>query len=166
MHHSQKIKNSGMTLIETMVSSILLTTALGLVVQYRAQSMNVLHNLETQARALRAITSLREQIGAWEYSRVTAEAIRAIPMYEELVESHAHTRWVANVVEVDEPIVGKRVTLGVEWFTLKEASADGTHQEAPTQTSQTLEFWLMKKTVADDEPRLNKPDTIEGEAKK
>ncbi len=155
-----------MTLVETMISSIMLTTALGFIVQYRAQSMSVLHKLETQAKALRAITSLREQIGAWEYSHVTAEAIRSLPMYEELVESHSRTQWVANVVEVDEPMVCKRVTLGVEWFASKDTSKDGTNQVTPMQTSQQLEFWVMNKTVRDDEPRLNKPDAIEGEAKK
>jgi len=67
------------------------------------------------SHALRDLISTREEIGSWEYSRVTSEGIQSIPLLASPEFPAASRELQAIVVEVDEPVASKRVSLSLRW---------------------------------------------------
>ncbi len=141
----QSKARSGTTLVETLISSMMIATALGLIVEFRAKSVGVQIDQIYQAKALLAIASTREIVGSWDFDHVTAEAIQSLPMNEELVTQNLRPKWFASVEEIDEPIIGKRVTLGMYYAESSDRKNEGIEFDRRNASLPKLDFWLASQ---------------------
>ncbi|MDZ4851552.1 MAG: hypothetical protein SGI77_19855 [Pirellulaceae bacterium] len=105
----------GTTFVECIVAGILLMTAMGLILRYQTKAALFQSEQLLQTKAELALLSAREIIASWDIERVNRASIESLPMFDEMSESDIHAQWVASVIDVQEPIVGKRVSLGIEW---------------------------------------------------
>ncbi len=137
-----KRSRPGMTLLECMVAMILLSSAFAIVLRFQSKTLVVHLEQCTQAKIFQAIVSARERIGAWNLEEITVESIQSMPMNEELLVDNEQPRWVASVVDVEEPIQGKKVTIGIQFNRQTPVVTQAPPVQSPLAAIHKLEFWV------------------------
>ncbi len=127
------MQRRALTVIELIVALALLSVAMLTASKMLAQLIQNGKALSSNDQALQMLVNFRELIGTWPVDRITPENIQQLSSPKNAVASENPYRLDANIVECQEPIVGKQVTLQISW-----QSSVG----EPRQS--TLAFWVPK----------------------
>ena len=116
---------------EAVVSIIILAAAVGVVSRFAATFRAGLNERELSAQIGIEVTNAKELISTWDIGEVTEENISKLPVNEFVAVKLEDARWQAKVVDLDEPIRVRQVSLALV------CAYKG--QEAKPET---LTFWL------------------------
>jgi len=108
-------RSPGHTIAECLVAFAMLMPIAILVSKVASQTEQASRNSVLASQALRDLMSAREEIGSWEYTRVSSESIQSISFLDSPAFPAASRELQSIVEEVDEPIASKRVSLSLRW---------------------------------------------------
>jgi len=162
-HLSCDQKRRGMTLLECMVAMIMLSTSFALVLQFQSRTLEAHYAQSTQTKVILAIVSARERIGAWNLDEITADSIQSMPINEELISDDEHPQWVASVVEVEEPIKGKKVSIGIQLERHQVGPKQSPSSLSPRESIYKLEFWVPQQDRQTEKSQKPKNQLIDKE---
>ncbi len=128
-------KNSGHTIAECLVAFAMLVPVAILVTKVALQTEQASRESVLASHGLRDLMNAREEIGSWEYSRVSSESIQSIPILESPEFGPTSRSLQAVVEEVDAPFASKRISLSLHW------SNNG---QGNTTEFGPITFWIAK----------------------
>ena len=128
-------RNSGHTIAECLVAFAMLVPVAILVTKVALQTERTSRDSVLASHGLRELMNAREEIGSWEYSRVSSESIQSIPILESPEFGPSSRSLQAVIEEVDAPIASKRISLSLHW------SNNG---EGNTTEVGPITFWIVK----------------------
>ena len=121
------------TIMEPLVATAILTTAMIGVGRFRASTAQGLHDQELNARMSWELVNVRERIGAWPLEEITVQRIESLPFSSALTNQLEELRWRATVAPIDDPIAGLQVTLRLQCKLYEQ-----------TVQPKQLTFWVAK----------------------
>ncbi len=126
------------TIMETLVATAILTTAMIGVGRFRSSTTQGLHDQELNARLSWELSNARERIGAWPVEEITTEHIESLPFSVALKDLIEEPAWRASVAPIDDPIEGLQVTLKLQCKLYEQ-----------TVQPKQLTFWVAKPSQSD-----------------
>ncbi|MCY2983325.1 MAG: hypothetical protein NTY15_06755 [Planctomycetota bacterium] len=128
-------RNSGHTIAECLMAFAMLVPIAILVTKVALQTEQASRDSALASHGLRELMNAREEIGSWEYSRVSFESIQSIPILESPEFGPLSRSLQAVIEEVEAPIASKRVSLSLHW---SNNGQDNTMEVGP------ITFWIIK----------------------
>jgi hypothetical protein len=121
----------GTTTMEVIVGCALMATALLTTSIYRTRIVASSHDLRAATLARAEVINARELIGSWPADAITETRITELSLREDLRRALPESNWIANVATVDEPIIGKRVFIDLQWTSFGQ-----------THSTSGITFWV------------------------
>lgn len=109
------VKRRGLTILEVTVAGVLLAAAATLVARVLATTAGVRREAQRREWALQEASNLLERITAKPWDSVTLETAAAEGLSEETGRTLPDGTVEVNVIEVPQPLPGKRITVVVRW---------------------------------------------------
>lgn len=116
---------------EAVMSIIILAAATAVVSRFAATFYSGLNDRQLAAQVGVEISNARELIGSWPLRKVTEENIAALQVEGLLSERLENARWEAEIVDIEEPLPLRQVTLNLVC-----------EYEGQQATPETLTFWV------------------------
>lgn len=116
-------RKSGTTVMEVIVAcSLLATTAASM----SLMSWRMQRGFQERVLVKRAwveVCNARQQIGSWQTDDVQLERILSLPIAEALRRDCVAIEWVARVEEIQQPLPGKCIFIGLKWTRAEQQAA-------------------------------------------
>jgi hypothetical protein len=125
----------GASMMEAIVACALLSAAAVSVAVMNTRTKRAYQDRERMKHAWNEVQNARQTVGTWNIDQIDSQRLLSLAVSEEIKLAWPDARWIARVDEVQEPLPGKRIFLGLQW----------------TQGGQTIPplgmtFWKTKET--------------------
>ncbi len=122
-------KRHGTTQVELVIATVLMVAMLATIAAFRKQTIVSAQISQRSSFAQSHLLNMCREVSTWPIEEVTSEKISQ--QSGDNSDFLPGARWVAEVTEMEQPIVGKRIVLALHW---QEGTRD--------QSSPSLTFWM------------------------